>query len=459
MPTRPTRRRLTTSGVVSFGLVLAVSAAGCSRSSSSSTPTGPSASAAASSKASGTSAAGDFGTLSGVCGPGTPSASSERGLLGNTIRIGTLSDAGSSASPGLEQEFFDVGTSFVKWCNAAGGINGRKIVLDQLDAKLTEGAARVITACQNDFMLVGGGNAFDSLDVKPRLACKLGQIPAYTVSPEAGVAGLQVQPDVNVPTQYLVGPSRLLAQAYPVAQQGLGIGSSTLPSLLPLGKRAQQAYTALGYKVSVVQSRPPAVDNFRPYFEQMKGDGAKAYLGIGTTNPATEIQAIRDVGWDPAFIAFERQAYDPQTVAAAKAVKFPPTYIGLPLLPYELSDQFPVLKQAEAIVDAQVKEPKLDFFTTISFSAWLLWAKSASECGSTLTQDCVLSKAGSFDKWTAGGLIPAVSTIAGKQRRADCIVMMRVTPDGFVYDEAVTKPTDGVYNCDPKNVADVKSYQ
>ncbi len=184
------------------------------------------------------------------------------------------------------------------------------------------------------------------------------------------------------------------------------------------------------------------VDNFRPYFEQMKSDGAKAYLGISTSNPATEVQAIKDVGWNPAFVAFERQAYDPTTVAAAKSVQFPPTYVGVPLLPYELIDQFPVLRQEEQILTAAVKAPKFDFFTTISFSAWLLWAKSASECGSTLTQACVLAKAASFTDWTAGGLIPPVSTIPGKQRRADCIAMMRLTPNGFVYDKAVTKPNN-----------------
>ena len=96
-----------------------------------------------------------------------------------------LGDPGAAAAPGLEQEFFDTADAFAKWCNAAGGINGRTIVVDKLDAKLFNGAAEVIQACQKDFMLVGGGNALDAPDVKPRLACKLGQIPAYTVSPEA----------------------------------------------------------------------------------------------------------------------------------------------------------------------------------------------------------------------------------------------------------------------------------
>ena len=135
---------------------------------------------------------GVFSGIGRICGPGKPSGSAGRGLTATTIRVGTIGDPGSAAAPGLEQEYFDVADAFSKWCNAAGGINGRKIVVDKYDAKLFEGAAQILNACQKDFMLVGNGNAFDAVDVKPRLACKLGQIPSLSVSPEAGLAGLEV---------------------------------------------------------------------------------------------------------------------------------------------------------------------------------------------------------------------------------------------------------------------------
>ncbi len=126
--------------------------------------------------------AGDFGSLQKICGPGSASGGGGRGIDATSISLGVLSDAGAAAAPGLEQEFFDAADGFSQWCNAAGGINGRKLVINKLDAKLFEGAAQVIRACQDDFMLVGGGNALDANTVKPRLGCKLGQIPAYTVS-------------------------------------------------------------------------------------------------------------------------------------------------------------------------------------------------------------------------------------------------------------------------------------
>ena len=129
-----------------------------------------------------------------VCAPGSATGGSGRGINGKTIRIGVMGDPGNTFDPGLGQEFFDVADAFAKWCNAAGGINGRTIVVDKLDAKLFNVAAKVIDACQSDFMLVGGGNGADLAGVKPRLACKLGQIPAYTVLASATAAGLQVTP-------------------------------------------------------------------------------------------------------------------------------------------------------------------------------------------------------------------------------------------------------------------------
>ena len=104
-------------------------------------------------------ATGDFGAVKDVCAPGSASGGSARGLSGNTIHIGVLADPGSTVTPGLGQEFFDVADVFTKWCNAAGGINGRKIVVDKIDAKLFNVGAAMIQACQKDFMLVGGGNA------------------------------------------------------------------------------------------------------------------------------------------------------------------------------------------------------------------------------------------------------------------------------------------------------------
>ena len=76
----------------------------------------------------------------------------------------------------------------------------------------------------------------------------------------------------------------------------------------------------------------------------------------------------------------------------------------------------------------------------------------ATACGSTLTVDCVLSKAGSEKAWTGGGLFPPSDTDPNNRKVNACVTIIRLTKTGWVYDEKVTAPDNGVYNCNPKNV-------
>ncbi len=452
-------------GSVAGVVALSLAAAACGRSSSTPTSTNPGGAqptAGSSSTPSSTASAagvGDFGTLKGICGPGTAKGATSRGVTDSEIHLGTSADPGAAAAPGLEQEFFDVADAFTKWCNAAGGINGRTIALDKWDAKLFESAAQVINACRKDFMLVGNGNAVDAPMQKPRVACHLGQIASYVVSPEAVSApeSLSAQPANN--NQYPVGGIRLLAEAYPDSKTGIGIGSSTIASITPTGKRAKEASEKLGYKVTTLQERPALVDNYRPYMEEMKGSKTKGYNEIVAQDPAPEVQAMQNVGWNPDWVLWGTQFYSEKSVQAAKSVKFPPSYVYLAQLPFDLTSQFPVLQQVKSIMTAGVSKPQYTTFTALAFNAWTLWAKSATACGSTLTESCVLDKAGSETAWDAGGLFPPRATDPKKQQVSDCFAMVKLTANGFQYDRSVTKPNNGVYNCSPKNVGAVQSYQ
>ncbi len=447
--------------VLTLAVLVGVTAAACGRSSSS-TPSGggsSSSSTAAAPSSSAAVAAGDFGSAKKVCAPGTGAAGSGRGIVGKTIHIGVLADPGAAAAPGLGQEFFDVADAFSKWCNAAGGINGKTIVVDKLDAKLFNGGSEIIQACQRDFMVVGGANALDQNTVKPREACKLGSIPAYTASPEAYESTYQVVAVGSVPTIYPIAPLRLLANAYPDTKQGLGIAGSSLASLTPQGLRAQEGWQKLGYKVSTLQARPALVPNYRPYLAQMKQQGAKADFEIVAQDASPIFTAMNDTGFKPEWLLFGQTFYSPKSVQAAKATaSFPATYVNLNNLPWELASQFPVVQQAKDIMAAGPGTAGLDAFTDLAFNSWVLWAQAATECGSDLTQDCVLAKAGSRVGWDAGGLFPKLSKALSEPQMTDCTLFVRLTTSGWVYDKKVTQPNSGPYNCGSDNLVTVKSY-
>src|SRR6185437_3562265 len=223
----------------------------------------------------------------------------ERGVTDSEIHIGVTADPGNTAAPGLEQEFFDTADAFSKWCNDAGGINGRKIVVDKWDAKLTNVGQAFTNACQKDFMIVGNGNAFDSAGVKPREDCKLGDIFAYTVSPQAATSKYQVSVVPSNPEQLNYGPIRFLVDAFPDSKKGVGIGSSVLASLIPLGKRINDTLQKDGVKVTALQSQPLAVDNYRPYMEQLKGSNTVGYVQITGQDITPMYQAMKNIGYSP----------------------------------------------------------------------------------------------------------------------------------------------------------------
>ena len=443
-----------------FALALATTAA-CGRSGSDGGSSTPSLSSGggSSSAVPSASTAGNFGTLKGVCGPGQPSGATGRGVTDKQIRIATNADASSPASPGLGQEFFDVGEGFVKWCNAAGGINGRQIVLDKLDAKLFNVGQIMTKACQSDFMMVGGGNPADGVGVKIREACKLGYMPAYTASTEAGSAKYQVTAFPLPPDKLNVGGARLLTELYPESKQGVAYGGLNIASIVSTGKRVNEALTQLGIKVTTQQIRPPVVANFRPYMEELKGNGSVGLYELGGANALPEVQGMNDVGYKPAWMLLGPQFFNQQTVKAAGAATFPPTYNQIQHLPFELANKYPVMAEAKSIITAVAPDSQLDDFNAGSLDAWLLWAKAATACGSTLTVDCVLEKAGSETAWTAGGMFPAAKVTPGSVEESPCMINMRLTPDGWVYDEKATQPDKDAYNCDPANLRTTQIYQ
>ena len=395
---------------------------------------------------------GDFGTLKGICGPGTPAGPTSRGLTNSQITIGTMGDPGSVATPGLGEEFFQVAEAFSQWCNAAGGINGRKIKIETYDAKLFNVAPEMLQACKSAFMLVGGGNAADDPGVEPRLKCKLAQMPAYSVSPKATNAGLQVQVTPNPANEYQVGPFNALARLFPQAKEHFGIGGINLASLRPQALRLRDGVEKIGYTVADLQQQPPLVDNWRPYMEEFKQKGVQGFQEISTLDITPLIRAMNDVGWKPQYLFAQAQLYDQRTVAAAKVTQFPTTYVVVNHYPFELAKQNQATTDALRILDSGVKNPRVDDFTAEAFEAWVAWAQAATACGPTLTSDCILQKAGAQTAYTAGGFMPPTNLNPAMRSQPHCYAMMRLTTGGFVYDKNATQPNTDIYNCGADNV-------
>ena len=163
--------------------------------------------------------------------------------------------------------------------------------------------------------------------------------------------------------------------------------------------------------------------------------------------------SMHDVGYQPKAMLLTIEGYATSYVKALQAAATAPaSWIYLNYLPFELADQSPVVKQAVDLLTTTTTRDKLSGYSYFSLDAWLLWAKSATECGSDLTVSCVLKKAAAFPAWDAGGFAAPVNTDPAKSSFSQCGLMIKATKDGFSYDRTLTQPNVGFFNCNPKNV-------
>ena len=213
-------------------------------------------------------------------------------------------------------------------------------------------------------MLVGGGNAFDAVDVKPRLACKLAQIPALDVSPEAGLAPLQVQATTsNSPTHYGVGALGSAGRGLPRRQAEARDRQQQRRFAEPAGPHTRSRRgNRSGYKVTTLQEKPTFVTNFRPYMEQLRTSGAKAYDEIASQDPTPRSTRCTTSATPPRSCCGTSSSTTRSRWRPPRRLPFPPSYVALAALPAELVDDYPVLQQIRSIMNAGVTKTEVHLF-------------------------------------------------------------------------------------------------
>ena len=234
---------------------------------------------------------------------------------------------------------------------------------------------------------------------------------------------------------------------------------STTQSIKDSGDRDKAAAAQLGYTQVYYDELPIQVNNWRPYAQAIQAKGVQV-LGIQAqaNQDAQLFKAFADIGYFPKWVVLNTNNYDPVmlTEGGTNLDKFTGgVLVSSRFAPFELgvSDptHYPVTAQFVQIVKQYANvAPKA--LGVNAFSAWLLFAEGAKSCGSNLTRQCVLSYAQSQKGWTAGGLHDSENPGNANNDTSQCFTLIKATSAGFVLDPAVTKPNQGIYNCDPANV-------
>jgi hypothetical protein len=405
-----------------------------------------------------TRAASPTGTWPGVgtiCEAGPGGASSVRGVGSNSIHIAVFNDQSNTEVPGLEKEFVQFGNAFADWCNAAGGINGRKIVIDNRDAALFNAAQVTDESCQSDFMAVGGGLVLDQSAVPVREKCGLGQITGYLTSDIGSTATLQVSPSNTNPSYVTGGWFAALAKKYPSAVKNASFGAENNPAVIEPEKKYADAAQAMGWNVKQFQTVPLLVNDWTPYVQSLATGGYQAVWPSDDGNITPYFQAMTTAGYNPAFVLLGVQFYAKSTIQGMQGLHLPPVYVETAWWPLELASQSPSTEQLITIMHKYQKGATIDFDDEEGAESWLLWAKEASACGTNQTVTCVLDKAGAEKNWSAGGIEAPVAQLGpstGNAVPSPCFALLQAKTTGFVYDKALTQPTKSIWNCNPKNV-------
>ena len=153
---------------------------------------------------------------------GAAPEATEVGVTAKEIRIAVLADVDNPIAPGLLEGSRDAVEGFARYINKAGGLAGRKVVVDFIDTKLNANEARnaVIKACAEDFAMVGTAALFLT-NVDDQLAC-VDQAGVATGLPDLPFLTTDVQQQCS-PITFPVAPPALkcdTARKNPQTYQG-----------------------------------------------------------------------------------------------------------------------------------------------------------------------------------------------------------------------------------------------
>lgn len=427
--------------------VLALAACGSSGSGS-----GGSSGSSGASGSTASASSGSFGTLGKVCGPGNAKGATATGVTNTSIEVAVIADINVPGAPGLLQPMWDSATAFTDWCNAAGGIDGRKLILDKRDSAETDYLPQVETSCTADFAMVGTMGVLDNTGVAAWEKCGIPNFTASTVSEAAANAKLMYPSNPLPADQENIGGFPVIFQQNPGVQAHIG----TLYAEGAAGAREQHTYNEAitsdgGKVVYTAEYNSLGSVNWAPYVEAMKKAGVQMLFLNDTIATSVALdQAMSTAGWYPKIQISPPQDYDTSflTTGASVAKNY---YVYMPSEPLEAASAVPAVTQYEQIVPKYVPTAHLGFFGEMAFGSWLLFAESAKACGSNLTRTCLEQEVAKQTNWTAGGLQGTINPASNKA--SDCFIIMKIENAKFVQ---VIPSKLGQFYCNPANVPIVK---
>ncbi len=409
----------------------------------------------------------------------TPKAT-EIGVTAKEIRIAVVADVDNPFAPGLFKGAVDGVKGAAKYINSkagGGGIAGRKLVVDFIDSHLNANDSRngVITACQNDFAMVGTFVLFlSNVDDEVNCTDKAG---AATGLPDLASVTTGV-PQSCSPVAFPVSPSQLVCSTKdkdPQTYNGNQFEAKYLLKTRKGGLHGPMIYgndtkdAARGGQVLIdteikagiksdqtlgISGRDPQ-SAYTPIVNQMKNDGSNYAYNASSAQSSILLRSEAQLqGLDSSKIAFvcTIACYDKAVKEQADVMEG--QYVPLTFLPFEEANTNPTL----AAFLKYVGKANANGFATYGWTATLGFKQAVEaivkkDGVNGLTRANMLSTGiDGLTSFNAGGMIGTVD-IKNKVPTA-CSMITQLQKGKFV---RLSPSKKGTFNCNKSNAVQIKA--
>jgi ABC-type branched-subunit amino acid transport system substrate-binding protein len=407
---------------------------------------------------------------------GAKPLASEIGVTPTTIRLAVIADVDTPLAPGLFQGSVNGVKGWAKYVNAHGGLAGRKVTIDFIDSKLSADEARnaAITACQNDFALVGTSALFlSNVDDIEKCTDITG---AATGIPDLAVVANETDQQCS-PTTYSINPPTLecatrdqhpqtyhanAGRAFYYQQRsqeklhGAYLFTSDIKSAenANRGSMTQMQRATPGIKQdfeSLVSGRATQ-SVYTPIVQQLK-DKSSNYAQSGSSFNSTvllrkeaKLQGITDPNfvWDCTL-----QCYDKNLIEQGGA-DVEGQYISTLFLPFEEKASNKMLAQFLKYV------PQPDGFAIQAWASGLLIQQAITQAVqkdgvNAVTRKALFDELATIKTFNAAGMIGA--TDIADHQPTNCFALVQVKNSKFV---RVFPTKKGTFDCKARNLISVK---
>jgi ABC-type branched-subunit amino acid transport system substrate-binding protein len=393
-----------------------------------------------------------FGTLESPCGPtpdGMTLTASDQGVTADSITVATISDPGGPI-PGLNQGMFDSMDAFADWCNDQGGINGREVIVEKLDAGVLQYREKVVEACGFAFALVGGGGSLDELGAQEAVDCGLVDVPGFGVSALKNLSDRMYQAAPNPSDQYNIGAAQWMAEQDPDAIKTAASLYTKVETTETQEARHREAYEQAGFEFVYDAASNLNEVNWAPIVVAMRNEDVEYVTLTSSWEEGANLQkAMVEQGFAPTFFDLEANYYnDKYPKAAGPAADG--TLVRITIWPFEEADENAAMTAyLDALRATNGDDVVPELLGVQSFSSALLFAQAVKALGADVTREGLLDELAQITEWDGGGLHGPNNP--GENTSSGCFIVMEVVDGGFER----RYPDEG-FNCEADNIVDLE---